>query len=54
MQRVADPAISPDGRSVVFSVRETDMAANRGRTDLWSLDIVTKGAQPTEAPAAKK
>ena len=27
-------------------VRETDMAANRGRTDLWSLDIVTKGAPP--------
>jgi dipeptidyl aminopeptidase/acylaminoacyl peptidase len=27
-------------------VRETDMAANRGRMDLWSLDLVTKGAQP--------
>jgi len=46
LQRVADPALSPDGRTVVFSVRETDMAANRGRTDLWSLDLATKGAQP--------
>src|SRR6185436_17870494 len=46
LQRVADPTLSPDGRTVVFSVRETDMAANRGRTDLWSLDIATKGAQP--------
>ena len=46
LQRVADPAISPDGRTVVFSVRETDMAANRGRMDLWSLDLATKGAQP--------
>ena len=46
LQRVADPVISPDGRTVVFSVRETDMAANRGRIDLWSLDLATKGAQP--------
>ncbi|MET0534803.1 MAG: S9 family peptidase [Steroidobacter sp.] len=46
MQRVADPVLSPDGRTVVFSVRETDMAANRGRIDLWSLDLATKGAQP--------
>ncbi len=46
LQRVSDPAISPDGRTVVFSVRETDMVANRGRTDLWSLDLATKGAQP--------
>ncbi|HKE94331.1 MAG TPA: S9 family peptidase, partial [Povalibacter sp.] len=40
------PALSPDGKTVVFTVRETDMGANRGRTDLWSLDIATKGAQP--------
>ncbi|MDY6947817.1 MAG: S9 family peptidase [Pseudomonadota bacterium] len=46
LQRVSEPAVSPDGRSVVFSVRETDMAANRGRVDLWSLDLATKGAQP--------
>jgi dipeptidyl aminopeptidase/acylaminoacyl peptidase len=46
LKRVSDPAISPDGRSVVFSVRETDMEANRGRVDLWSLDLATKGAQP--------
>lgn len=46
LQRVSDPALSPDGRSVVFSVRETDMAANRGRLDLWSLDLATKGALP--------
>ncbi len=26
---------SPDGRWLVFSVRETDLDANRGRTDLW-------------------
>lgn len=46
LQRVSEPAISPDGRTVIFSVRETDLAANRGRTDLWSLDLAARGAQP--------
>ncbi|HEU4487221.1 MAG TPA: S9 family peptidase [Povalibacter sp.] len=46
LKRVSQPVLSPDGRTVVFTVRETDMSANRGRTDLWSLDIATKGAQP--------
>jgi len=46
MQRVSEPALSPDGRTVVYTVRETDLAANRGRTDLWALDLAPKGAQP--------
>src|SRR4030095_13651109 len=46
LKRVSDPALSPDGKTVVFALRETDMAANRGRQDLWSFDIATKGAQP--------
>ncbi len=46
LKRVSQPALSPDGKTAVFSVRDTDMDANRGRTDLWSLDIATKGAQP--------
>ncbi len=35
MQRVADPQVSPDGKLIVFSVRDTDIEANRGRFDLW-------------------
>lgn len=46
LNRVSEPVLSPDGKTVAFTVRETDMAANRGRTDLWSLDLATKGAQP--------
>ena len=46
LQRVSEPVLSPDGKTAAFTVRETDMAANRGRTDLWSLDLATKGAQP--------
>jgi dipeptidyl aminopeptidase/acylaminoacyl peptidase len=44
--RVSDPVLAPDGRTVAFVARETDMPANRGRQDLWSLDLSTKGAQP--------
>ena len=39
LARVSEPALSPDGRRVVYSLRETDLAADRGRTDLWLQDI---------------
>ena len=35
MDRISDPQVSPDGSRIVFVVRETDLEANRGRTDLW-------------------
>jgi len=35
MQRVGEPAVSPDGKWVAFSVRDTDLAANKGRLDVW-------------------
>ena len=38
MQRVSSPQLSPNGRSVAFVVRETDLEADRGRTDLWLVD----------------
>ncbi|HYJ29221.1 MAG TPA: S9 family peptidase [Allosphingosinicella sp.] len=46
MRRLAAPSVSADGRWVVYQQRETDLAANRGRTDLWLLDMATPGAQP--------
>lgn len=46
LRRLSDPAVSPDGRYVAFSVRETDMPANRGRSHLWILDLERPDAQP--------
>jgi dipeptidyl aminopeptidase/acylaminoacyl peptidase len=46
LNRVSEPVLAPDGRTLAFTVRETDIDANRGRQDLWSLDLATKGAEP--------
>ncbi|HEX2694750.1 MAG TPA: S9 family peptidase, partial [Acidobacteriota bacterium] len=35
MDRISDSRVSPDGKWIVFNVRETDLEANRGRTDIW-------------------
>jgi dipeptidyl aminopeptidase/acylaminoacyl peptidase len=43
--RLSEPAISPDGRRVVYTLRETDIGADRGRTDLWLLEL-EGNAQP--------
>ncbi len=43
MQRVGEPDVSPDGKRVAFVVRDTDVAANRGRTDVWLIGIDGKG-----------
>ena len=44
MDRIGDPQSSPDGKTLVFTVRSTDLDANRGRTDLWLVG--TDGSDP--------
>lgn len=39
LNRVSDPHISPDGKNLAFTMRETDLEANRGRTDIWILNL---------------
>ena len=46
LSRVGAPAVSADGHWLVWQQRETDLAANRGRFDLWRLDLTAKGAMP--------
>jgi dipeptidyl aminopeptidase/acylaminoacyl peptidase len=51
LSRVGAPAVSPDGKWLVWQQRETDLAANKGRYDLWRLDLGTKGAVPEKLVA---
>ncbi len=46
LSRVSSPAVSKDGHWLVWEQRETDLAADRGRFDLWRLDLTRKGAKP--------
>ncbi|HEV7609710.1 MAG TPA: S9 family peptidase [Steroidobacteraceae bacterium] len=46
LARVSDPQVSPDGRRVVYVQRETDLPANRGRSDLWLVDLDAENAKP--------
>jgi len=46
LARVSEPAVSPDGKRVAYALRTTDMDANKGRTDIWLLDLAQKDPQP--------
>lgn len=46
MQRISDVRVSPDGTQAVFVLRTTDVEADRGRTDLWSVGV--DGSNPAQ------
>jgi dipeptidyl aminopeptidase/acylaminoacyl peptidase len=46
LARVSDPQVSPDGRLVVYTQRDADLEANRGRTDLWIADLAARDSRP--------
>src|SRR5580692_10554966 len=46
LKRLSDPQVSPDGHYLAYVLRETDMEANKGRTDVWLLDLAQKDATP--------
>jgi dipeptidyl aminopeptidase/acylaminoacyl peptidase len=35
MARISDPQVSPDGKWIVFVLRQTDLEGNKGLTDIW-------------------
>ena len=37
MNRLSDPQVSPDGEWIVYVLRETDLEADKGSTDLWLI-----------------
>ena len=51
LSRVSAPTVSKDGRWLVWQQRETDLDGDRGRYDLWRLDLSRKGAVPEKLVA---
>ncbi|WP_375272448.1 prolyl oligopeptidase family serine peptidase [Sphingomonas sp.] len=51
LSRVGAPTMSRDGRWLVWAQRETNLAADRGRYDLWRLDLSRAGAVPQKLAA---
>ncbi|MBN2588576.1 MAG: S9 family peptidase [Sedimentisphaerales bacterium] len=46
MDRIGEPQVSPDEKWIVFTLRKTDLEANKGRTDLWLIG--TDGENQTQ------
>jgi len=46
LSRVSEAAQSPDGRYVLYTQRDTDFEANKGRTDLWQVEVGVADAKP--------
>ncbi len=46
LARPSDPQVSPNGRYVVYVQRDTDFDANRGRNDLWLVDLEADPVKP--------
>ena len=47
LDRISEVAASPDGQRIAYTLRTTDMEANKGRTSIWVLDVRRRKA--TEA-----
>jgi dipeptidyl aminopeptidase/acylaminoacyl peptidase len=50
--RVSEPQISPDGKSVVFSINRVDLAKNAGNSDIWMVPIT--GGAPRQLTQSDK
>jgi dipeptidyl aminopeptidase/acylaminoacyl peptidase len=54
MHRMGSPAVSPDGRYAVFTLSDTDLAANKRNNTLYLLDLRRAGATPQAIAGAEK
>jgi dipeptidyl aminopeptidase/acylaminoacyl peptidase len=49
LDRIDDPRVSPDGRYVLYDLRTTDYAGNKGDHALWIVDLKTKASRRLKA-----
>jgi len=54
MHRVGAPEVSPDGKWAVFTISDTDLAANKRNNKLHLLDLTKRGAPPQVVTGAEK
>jgi len=52
LDRISDPHISPDGKSVVYDVRSTDYTANKGVHAIWDICLSCGSGQPWRLAAS--
>ena len=52
LDRASEPRLSPDGRSLAFTLRETNLEANRGEKGIWRLDLADAAARPQRLTAS--
>ncbi len=52
--RVSDPALSPDGKSVLFGIAYEDLADNSSNNDLYTLSLNVKNAVPVRITDTSK
>ena len=48
LARVGDPAVSPDGKTVLFGIGYQNLEENNSNTDLYLLPLDTPGAAPRQ------
>jgi dipeptidyl aminopeptidase/acylaminoacyl peptidase len=54
MHRLGSPEVSPDGKWAVFTISDTDLAANKRNNRLHLLDLTRPGAAPQPVRGAEK
>src|ERR1700685_3523879 len=51
LKRVGDPQVSPDGKWVIFSVVDVDLAANSKTPHIWIVPLTSGAADASSAGA---
>lgn len=52
--RVSDPRLSADGAKVVYSVRNVNLAANKGNYDIWIVDLKDHASRKLSADSSNE
>lgn len=46
LKRISSPNVSPDGQTMFYSLRETDLAKDKGMSKTWRMDMNTGQSSP--------